>query len=119
MAYLKISCNGSRLPIDKISKYDLSEFSLKNQYTSEHGNTIIYPIRRKKRISITAEFSIFEYRVFSDIVGNVEFTCDYRTPSGMVTGIFTITSDITMNKIIPETSLNWEIYEISFTIEEV
>lgn len=119
MAYLKISCNGSRLPIDKISKYDLSEFSLKNQYTSEHGNTIIYTIKRKKRISITAEFSIFEYRVFSDIVGNVEFTCDYRTPSGMVTGIFTVTSDITMNKIIPETSLNWEIYEISFTLEEV
>lgn len=118
MAYLKISDNDNNLIINKISKYDLSEFSLKNQYTGENGNTIIYPIRQKKRISITAELSAVEYRVFSNIVGNIEFACDCRTPYGLVTGIFTITSNITIIKIIPETSLNWEIYAVSFTIEE-
>ena len=122
MAYLKISCDDSSLAIDKISQYDLSEFSLKNQYTGENGNTIIYPVRmHKKRISVTAEFSEIEYRIFADIVKNPEFNCECRTPYGseLLLGIFTVTSDITSVKIIPETSVNWAIYAVSFTIEEV
>ena len=120
MAYLKISCNDLSLEIDRISQYDLSEFSLKNQYTGESGNTIIYPVRmHKKRISVTAEFRAFEYQFFADIVKNPEFFCDYRTPYEQSTGIFTVTSDIKITKIIPETAVNWAIYAVSFTIEEV
>ena len=122
MAWLKISDGSLNLRIKKISQYDLSEFSLKNQYTGESGNTIIYPVKmHKKRISVTAEFTDVEYRVFTDIVKNPEFECDYCTPYGSVplTGIFTVTSDITIVKIIPETSVNRSIYAVSFTIEEV
>lgn len=49
MAYLKISYGDLSLEIDKISQYDLAEFSLKNQYTGENGNTIIYPVRMHKK----------------------------------------------------------------------
>ncbi len=106
----------------KISQYDFSEFSLKNQYTGENGNTIIYPVKmHKKRISVTAELSEIEYRVFAGIVKNPEFNCEYHTPCGneLLSGIFTVTSDITAVKIIPETSVNWAFYAVSFTIEEV
>ena len=69
MALLKISDGSLNLRVKKVSQYDLSEFSLKNQYTGESGNTIIYPVRmHKKRISVTAEFTDVEYRVFADIV---------------------------------------------------
>ncbi|MDE5619760.1 MAG: hypothetical protein K2I80_04450 [Ruminococcus sp.] len=122
MAWLKISNGSLNFRINKISQYDLSEFSLKNQYTGEKGNTIIYPVRmHKKRISVTAEFSEIEYKVFADIVKNPEFECEYRTPyvNEPLSGIFTVTSDITSVKIIPETSLNWAVYAVSFTIEEV
>lgn len=122
MAWLKISHDNLNFKVSKISQYDLSEFSLKNQYTGESGNTIIYPVRmHKKRINVTAEFSEIEYRVFTDIVKNPEFECEYRTPYGseLLSGIFTVTSDITSVKIIPETSVNWAVYAVSFTIEEV
>lgn len=131
MAYLKISCGDLSLEIDKISQYNLSEFSLKNQYTGENGNTIIYPVRmHKKRISVTAELSgsaglpseiteySGEYEYFMSIVKNPEFVCEYKTPykNELFFGIFTITSDITMTKIIAENPI---IYAVSFTLEEV
>ena len=123
MACLKISCDDLSLIIDKISKYDLSEFSLKNQYTSENGNTIIYPVRmHKKRISITAEFSGIEYVLFTTIAKNSEFQCVCKMPYDdydELSGIFTITSDISVMKIVPKTSENSEIYAVSFTLEEV
>ena len=122
MAYLKISCENSSLEIKRISQYDLSEFSLKNQYTNENGNTIIYPVKmHKKRIFVTAEISEIEYHFFADIVKNPEFFCEYKTPYGsdFLSGIFMVTSDIIIEKIIPETAVNWAIYAVKFTIEEV
>lgn len=131
MAYLKISCENLSLEIKRISQYDLSEFSLKNQYTGENGNTIIYPVRmHKKRISVTAELSgstglppeitgySGEYEYFMTIVKNPEFSCEYKTPykNELFFGIFTITSDITVTKIIAENPI---IYAVSFTLEEV
>lgn len=120
MAYLKISYNDSDFKMYRISQYDLSEFSLKNQYTGENGNSIIYPVRmHKKRISVTAELTEIEYNNFMDIVKNPEFQCEYKVPHGKISGTFTVTSDITVMKIIPETSENWAVYAVSFTIEEV
>ncbi len=120
MAYLKISCDDLNFTINRISQYDLSEFSLKNQYTGENGNTIIYPVRmHKKRISITAELTEIEYHFFTDIVRNPEFQCEYKVPHEKIWGTFTVTSDIAVVKIIPETSENWAVYAVSFTIEEV
>ena len=125
MAYLKIKASENDetfFELTRISQYDLSEFSLKNQYTNENGNTIIYPVRmHKKRISITAEISEIEYHFFAEIVRNPEFYCEYKTPYGsdFLSGTFAVTSDITIAKIIPETAANWAIYAITFTIEEV
>ncbi|MDE5584435.1 MAG: hypothetical protein K2J08_12125 [Ruminococcus sp.] len=131
MAYLKISCNGLNLTIDRISQYDLSEFSLKNQYTGESGNTITYPVRmHKKRISITAElyggiritpdYATYngEYEYFMNIVKNPEFSCEYKTPysDDLFSGIFTVTSDITITKIMSDNPI---FYAVTFTIEEV
>lgn len=120
MAYLKISYNDSSFTMHRISQYDLSEFSLKNQYTGENGNSIIYPVRmHKKRITVTAELMEIEYNPFMDIVKNPEFQCEYRVPHDEISGTFTVTSDITVTKIIPETSVSWAVYAVSFTIEEV
>ena len=131
MAYLKISCNDLNFTINRISQYDLSEFSLKNQYTGESGNTIIYPVRmHKKRISITAElyggikispdYAIYsgEYEYFMTIMKNPEFSCEYKTPYSdeLLSGTFTITSDITVTKIISDNPI---LYAVTFTIEEV
>ena len=131
MAYLKISCNDLSLEIDRISQYDLSEFSLKNQYTSENGNTIIYPVKmHKKRISVTAElyggiripsdYATYsgEYEYFMTIVKNPEFSCEYKTPYSdeLFSGTFTVTSDITVTKIMSDNPI---LYAVTFTIEEV
>lgn len=131
MAYLKISCDDLSLEIERISQYDFSEFSLKNQYTSESGNTIIYPVRmHKKRISVTAElyggirlptdYKAYsgEYEYFMNIVKNLEFSCEYKNPysNESFSGTFTVTSDITVTKIMAENPI---LYAVSFTIEEV
>ncbi len=131
MAYLKISYGDLSLAIDRISKYDLSEFSLKNQYTGEKGNTIIYPVRmHKKRIAITAElygsiripldYTAYsgEYEYFMTIVKNPEFYCEYKTPYSdeLLSGTFTVTSDISVTKIMPDNPI---LYNVAFTIEEV
>ncbi|MDE6834958.1 MAG: hypothetical protein K2J39_12050 [Ruminococcus sp.] len=131
MAYLKISCNGLSIALERISQYGFSEFSLKNQYTSENGNTIIYPVRmHKKRIAVTAEFYggirlppdytaySGEYEYFINIVKNPEFLCEYKTPysNELFSGTFTVTSDITVTKIMSDNPL---LYAVSFTIEEV
>lgn len=131
MAYLKISCDDLSFEINRISQYDLSEFSLKNQYTGENGNTIIYPVRmHKKRISVTAELYSGirmppdyekysgEYEIFMSIVKNPEFFCKYKTPYSdePLSGTFTITSDITVTKIMSDHPI---LYSVSFTIEEV
>ena len=120
MAYLKISYNEENMIIDRISQYDLSEFSLKNQYTGENGNTIIYPVRiHKKRISVTAELSDIEYIFLKNIVRNPEFQCEYIMPYNKLSGTFTITSDISVVKVMPETPENRTIYAVTFTLEEV
>ena len=72
MAYLKISNRDYTLGLIRISGYDLSCFSLKNQYTGEAGNTIVYPVRmQKKRISVTAEIYADEYHIFENIMKSV------------------------------------------------
>lgn len=134
MAYLKIKASENDetfFELTRISQYDLSEFSLKNQYTGENGNTIIYPVRiHKKRISVTAELYSGirmppdygkyngEYEVFMNIVKNPEFFCKYKTPYSdePLSGTFTITSDITVTKIMSDHPI---LYSVSFTIEEV
>ena len=75
MAYLKIKASENDenfFELTRISQYDFSEFSLKNQYTGEIGNTIIYPVRmHKKRISVTAE-----------LYGGIRLPPDYTTYNG-------------------------------------
>lgn len=120
MAYLKISNMDYTLELSRISGYDLSCFSLKNQYTGEAGNTIVYPVRmQKKRISVTAEIYADEYHIFENIMKSLEIHCIFRNPDGEKSGYFNVTSDITIVKIVPETPKNSALYAISFTLEEV
>ncbi|MDE6036628.1 MAG: hypothetical protein K2G36_12060 [Ruminococcus sp.] len=53
-----------------------------------------------------------------NIVKNPEFLCEYKTPyrNELFSGIFTVTSDITVMKIMADNPL---FYAVSFTIEEV
>ncbi|MDE6005484.1 MAG: hypothetical protein K2G88_08885 [Oscillospiraceae bacterium] len=115
MAYLKIGVSEENLlAVSRISSYDLSSFSLKNQFTSESGHTITYPVRmQKKRIAVTAEIYGNEYETFMSILKNPEFYCNFRNPDGEKSGYFTLTSDISVTKIMPA------FYAVSFTIEEV
>ncbi|MDE6092424.1 MAG: hypothetical protein K2G14_04940 [Ruminococcus sp.] len=134
MAYLKIKASKSDesfFELTRISQYDLSAFSIKNQYTGENGNTIIYPVRmHKNRITVTAElyggirmppdYENYngEYETFMTIVKNPEFYCEYKTPYSdkLLSGNFTVTSDITVTKIMSDNPI---IYAVVFTIEEV
>ncbi len=84
----------------------------------------------KKRISVTAELYggirlpsdyttyIGEYEYFMNIVKNPEFWCEYKTPysNKLLSGTFTVTSDIAVTKIIPD---NPVLYAVTFTLEEV
>ena len=121
MAYLKIGVSEEDLlAISRISGYDLSNFSLKNQFTSESGHTITYPVRmQKKRIAVTAEIYGDEYEEFMKILENPEFYCIFRNPDSEKSGFFTVTSDISVTKILNETPETLALYAISFTIEEV
>ena len=121
MAYLYIGIFGEDLlTIPRISSYDLSCFSLKNQFTSESGHTITYPVRmQKKRIAVTAEIYGDEYETFMEILKNPEFFCIFRNPDGEKSGYFMVTSDISVTKIMNETPKKSALYAISFTIEEV
>ncbi|MDE6729516.1 MAG: hypothetical protein K2J71_01910 [Oscillospiraceae bacterium] len=121
MAYLNIGVSEEDLlAVSRISGYDLSNFSLKNQFTSESGHTITYPVRmQKKRIAVTAEIYGDEYEEFMKILENPEFFCIFRNPDGEKSGYFMVTSDISVTKILNETSETSALYAISFTIEEV
>lgn len=115
MAYLKIGTSEEELlEISRISGYDLSSFSMKNQFTNESGHTITYPVRmQKKRIAVTAELYGNEYELFMKILEQPEFYCVFQNPDGEKAGYFTVTSDISITKIMPN------FYAVSFTIEEV
>ena len=114
MAYLKIGISEEMLDLTRISSYDLSNFLLKNQHTSESGHTITYPVQmQKKRIAVTAELYENEYGNFMNIIKNPEFYCKFQNPDGKKSGYFIVTSDISVTKIMPE------LYAVSFTIEEV
>lgn len=121
MAYLKIGVSEEDLlAISRISGYDLSNFSLKNQFISESGHAITYPVRmQKKRIAVTAEIYGDEYEQFMKILENPEFYCVFRNPDGEKSGFFTVTSDISVTKIMNETAEKPTLYAVSFTMEEV
>ena len=121
MAYLKIGVSEENLlAVSRISGYDLSSFSLKNQFTSESGNTITYQVRmQKKRIAITAELYGNEYTNFMNLIKNPEFYCESQNPDGEKSGYFTVTSDVSVTKIMNETIEKLALYAIAFTIEEV
>ncbi len=117
-----------------VSQLDTSFFSLKNQYTSESGNTIIYPIKmRKTRISFTAELQgnhcinpdtneyVNDYLNLMNILENPEFECLYKSPESdeLISKNFIIASDISVTKIMSENGIEGGLYAVSATLEEV
>ncbi|MDE5584142.1 MAG: hypothetical protein K2J08_10625 [Ruminococcus sp.] len=123
MAYLELYAeNGEKLAVSRISEYNISAFSLKNTFTGESGNTVTYPVRmHKKRIDFTAEMTNYEYSQFIEIIKKPEISCAYKSPESenLAEGIFTVTSDISVVKIMSETPENSLFYAVSLTLEEV
>lgn len=142
MAYLQIMVSendtteetkNNRATLAHLTKYDFSAFSLKNTYTGEFGNTIIYSVKMQKiRISFTAElYGGEEFERTMRILRNPEFFCNYRTPESEEnkSGFFTVTSEISVSQIMTKNGFTEEIindkqvqnglYTISVTIEEV
>lgn len=114
-AYLKIILTeDSYFGLSRIAAYDFTKFSVKNQYTSEAGTTIIYPVRMQKtRIAITAEIYRNEFENLMLALQEPEMDCEFYAPSGEKSGIFTVSSDISVSKIMPD------LYAVSFTLEEI
>ena len=142
MAYLQImvgendtteETKNNRATLAHLTKYDFSAFSLKNTYTGELGNTIIYPVKMQKiRISFTAElYGGEEFERTMRILRNPEFFCKYRNPESEEnkSGFFTVISDISVNQVVTRNGLTDEIikskqtqnglFTVSATIEEV
>lgn len=122
MAYLKISDGENLLEFNRISDYGFTDFSLKNQYTSESGKTFVYPVKvHKIRLNITAELSSDEYGKLCEITKNIEFSGEYKSPEQLelIQKKFIISSDISVTKILAETTENPALFAVSFTIEEV
>ncbi len=106
----------------RVSRLDISFFSLKNQYTSESGNTIIYPIKMQKiRINFTAEVYGSEYQNILNILENPEFECLYKSPESdeLISKNFMIASDISVTKIMSGNGIEGGLYAVSATLEEV
>jgi len=106
----------------RVSKLDISFFSLENQYTSESGNTIVYPIKMQKiRINFTAEVYGSEYQNILNILKNPEFKCLYKSPESdePVSRNFMTASDISTTKIMSGNGIKGGLYAISATLEEV
>ena len=120
MSVLKISDNESQMECKRVTKLDISLFSLKNTHTNEKGNTITYPVKMQKiRIKFTAEILGNDYPEFMKILKNPEFSCEYKAPEGMQSGTFTVVSDISVTKVMSENAVKGGLYIVSATLEEV
>lgn len=139
MSILKFWDGTNEFECTRVSKLDISFFSLKNQYINESGNSIIYPIKnRKARISFTAEIQgdygdTKKLSMFMKIISNPEFGCDFRYPeydwipnkdgekpdNEIINLKVCVTSDISVMKIISEKGIEGGLYAVSATLEEV
>lgn len=139
MRSLKFWDGAIQVECDRVTKLDISFFSLKNKYTSEKGSTFIYPVKSHKvKISFTLEVQgdYDEVRNLSNlmkILNKSEFGCDFRYPEfdwipnsdgnkpydDIINVNVCVTSDISVNKIMSENAIKGGLYIVSATLEEV
>ncbi len=139
MSVLTFKIGDNQFECKHVSKFDVSFFSLKNQYTGESGNTIIYPIKNHKaRISFTAEIQgdyeeKHELSTLMHILNQPEFGCDFRYPEydwipngdgnkpcdDIINLKVYVTSDISVTKIMSGNGIEGGLYAVSATLEEV
>ena len=131
MRMLNFYGGGIQFPCDRVTKLDISFFSLKNKFTLENGSTAIYPIKnRKSRISFAVEVQgdyddAKSLSTLMKIITQPTFYCDFRYPeselsqNGIVSISAYITSDISVQKVMSKKAVNGGLYVISATLEEV
>lgn len=139
MSVLKFWDGTNEFRFTRVTKLDISFFSIKNQYTSETGSTVIYPVKsHKARIAFTAEIQgdygdVKSLSLLMKIISKPEFGCDLRYPehdwipnsdgkkpdNEIINLKVYVTSDISVTKIMSETGIDGGLYAVSATIEEV
>ena len=133
MSILKFRNGTDEFDCTKVLKFDTSFFSLKNQFTGENGNSIIYPVKmHKARISFTVEVQgdyngTKNFSLFMKIINQAVFECEFKFPESEWTSDTSewinlqvqITSDITVVKVMSEAACDGGLYAVSATLEEV
>lgn len=139
MSVLKFWDGTYEFECTRVSKLDISFFQLANQYIGESGNTIVYPIKKRKtRIAFTVEIQgdfgdTKSLSLFMKIINNSEFGCDLRYPeydwipnsdgskpdNEIINLRVHVSSDISVTKIISEKGIEGGLYAVSATVEEV
>lgn len=139
MRVLKVWDGVNEFECNSVTKLDISFFSQKNKFTSETGNTIIYPVKtHKTKISFSAEIqgdydNVKNLSDFMKIINLPEFGCDFRYPeydwipnsegekseSEIINLLVQSTSDISVTKVMSENAIKGGLYLVSATLEEV
>ncbi len=139
MSVLKFWDGTIEFKCTRVPKLDISFFSIKNQYTNENGNIIIYPVKsHKARISFTVEIQgdygdVKSLSLFMGIISKSEFGCDFSYPeydwipnsngekpyNDIINLKVYVTSDISVTKIMSEKGIEGGLYAVSATLEEV
>lgn len=133
MSVLKFRNGIDEFDCTKVLKLDTSFFSLKNQFTGENGNSIIYPVKmHKARISFTVEVQgdyndTKNFSLFMKIINQAVFECEFKFPesewssnsSEWINLQMQITSDITVVKVMSKSACDGGLYAVSATLEEV
>lgn len=124
MSVLRFYTDSKVFECTRVSNLNISYFSIKNQYTGESGNPIIYPVKmHKAKISFTAEiqgdYSEFKnFSNFMDIITQPEFKCDFKYPDWVSLKVH-VTSDISVTKIMSTNGIKGGLYAVSTALEEV
>lgn len=139
MSVLKFWDGKNEFYCDKVTKLDTSFFSLKNTFTGEKGNTIVYPKKsHKAKISFTLEVQgdYDDVRNISKLMGIInlpEFGCDLKYPefdwipnsngtkpdNEIINLWVQVISDISVTKVMSENAVKGGLYIVSATLEEV
>lgn len=120
-----------QFPCDRVTKLDISFFSIQNKFTFENGSTAVYPVKsHKARVSFAVEVQgdyddVKSLSTLMKIITQPTFYCDFRYPeselaqNGIVSISAYITSDISVQKVMSKNAIKGGLYIISATLEEV
>ena len=139
MRMLNFYGGGIQFPCDRVTKLDISFFSIQNKFTFENGSTAVYPVKNHKaRVSFAVEVQgdyddVKNLSNLMKIINQPVFGCDFRYPesdwipnsdgnktySDVANISACVTSDISVQKVMSENATKGSLYIVSATIEEV